>query len=82
MHPPAKCVSVRENARRATSIRADDALIFIDGEKQRGGTIITRHSSDDPCVPEELTKESFFHGARGGNGCRQSQPLRPIRPRK
>jgi hypothetical protein len=31
-------------------------------------------------VPEELTKESFFHGARGGDGCRQSQLLRPIRP--
>jgi len=52
-------------------IGANDALIFIEGKQQRGTAIVAWRSRNNPSVAEELTKESFFDGTGGGNGCRQ-----------
>jgi len=56
-------------------IGANNALIVIEGQQQRGTAIVTSRSRNNPSVGEELAKESFFDGTGGGNGCRQGQLL-------
>jgi len=59
-------------------ISANNALVFIDSKQQCGAATVAWQSCDNPCVSEELAKESFFDSAGRGNGCRQSQLLGSI----
>jgi hypothetical protein len=54
--------------------------MLVNREKQFASAIVGWQSGDDPGMPEELAKQSFLHGARGGYGCRQGQLLGSIRP--
>src|SRR5258708_36619991 len=60
-------------------VRANQALVLVHSEEQRGRGVVGRQSGDDPCMAEVFAEEALFHRAGGGDGCGEGQLLRAIR---
>jgi hypothetical protein len=72
MHSVGQTLVVQSECEACDSIRAYNALLIVNSEEQRRATFVGWQGGDDPFVPKDVSKETFFHCARGGNRCSQS----------
>ena len=72
MHSVGQTLVVQSECEACDSIRAYNALLIVNSKEQRRATFVGWQGGDDPCAPKGVSKEPFFHCARGGDRCSQS----------
>src|SRR5258708_11246284 len=74
-HASGESLVVESERAACHPVRANEALVFIHSEEQRGRGVVGRQSGYDPCVAEVLAVETPFDAALRRDGCGTCQLL-------